>query len=248
LSPTGFGLLNATAVNLIYGVLVLVLIIDFRQIWQTNKNLFVTPVPELHRYSFKQVAILNILYFANFGSELAVVSVLPLFFANTFGLSPVAAGMIASSYAFMNLMSRPGGGWLSDKFGRKKTLLILTAGLALGYFVTRVITASWSVLFAVIIVMSCSFFVQAGEGAVFATVPLIKRRLTGQIAGMTGAYGNIGAVTYLLILTFVDYSTFFLVIACTAVLGFVTLLFLEEPKGQMAEINEDGSVELIHVG
>ena len=36
--------------------------------------------------------------------------------------------------------------------------------------------------------------------------------------------------------------------AGTAVIGFITLLFLEEPKGQMAEINEDGSVELIHVG
>ena len=32
------------------------------------------------------------------------------------------------------LMSRPGGGILSDKFGRKKVLMILTAGLAVGYF------------------------------------------------------------------------------------------------------------------
>jgi NNP family nitrate/nitrite transporter-like MFS transporter len=64
---------------------------------------------------------------------------------------------------------------------------------------------------------------------------------------MTGAYGNVGAVVYLTVLSFVDYSTFFLVIACTAVLGFVTLLFMEEPKGQMAEINADGSVELIDV-
>jgi NNP family nitrate/nitrite transporter-like MFS transporter len=101
---------------------------------------------------------------------------------------------------------------------------------------------------ATIVVMACSFFVQAGEGAVFATVPLIKRRLTGQIAGMTGAYGNVGAVVYLLILTFVDYSTFFMVIAGTAFLGFITLFFMAEPKGQIAEVNEDGSVELIHVG
>lgn len=248
LSPVGFNMINALMTNVIYGALVLVLIIDFRQVWLTNRDLFHTPVPELHRYRFKQVAILNILYFANFGSELAVVSVLPLFFLQTFGLSPVAAGMIASSYAFMNLMSRPGGGWLSDKFGRKLTLLILTFGLALGYLLTSMIDSTWSVWMATIVVMSCSFFVQSGEGAVFATVPLIKRRLTGQIAGMTGAYGNVGAVVYLLILTFVDYSTFFMVIAATAFLGFITLFFMTEPKGQIAEINEDGSVELIHVG
>lgn len=95
--------------------------------------------------------------------------------------------------------------------------------------------------------MICSFFVQAGEGAVFAAVPLIKRSLTGQIAGMTGAYGNVGAVVYLTVLTFVPYSQFFLVIAVTAVIGFVALLFMEEPKGSIAEVHEDGTVELISV-
>ena len=95
--------------------------------------------------------------------------------------------------------------------------------------------------------MACSFFVQAGEGAVFATVPLIKRRMTGQIAGMTGAYGNVGAVVYLTILSFVEYQTFFLVIAATAVLGFATLLLMEEPKGKITEVNDDGSITLIDV-
>ncbi len=78
-------------------------------------------------------------------------------------------------------------------------------------------------------------------------MPLIKRRMTGQIAGMTGAYGNVGAVCYLTILSLVDYSTFFYVIAATAVLGFVTLLMMEEPSGQIAEVNDDGSVTMIDV-
>ena len=71
--------------------------------------------------------------------------------------------------------------------------------------------------------------------------------MTGQIAGMTGAYGNVGAVVYLTVLSFVSYQTFFLVIAATAVLGFVTLMFMEEPNGQIAEVNDDGSVTLINV-
>jgi len=45
----------------------------------------------------------------------------------------------------------------------------------------------------------------------------------------------------------VSYQTFFMVIAATAILGFITLLFLEEPKGHMAEVNDDGTVELISV-
>ncbi|WP_188862498.1 NarK family nitrate/nitrite MFS transporter [Marinobacterium nitratireducens] len=247
LSPAGVSLLGDTASTLIYIGLVGFFLYDCYGAWRVNRDIFVKPVPEMHRYKFKQVAVLNMLYFATFGSELAVISMLPLFFAEVFELEPVYAGLLASGYAFMNLMSRPAGGLISDRCGRKSTLLVLTAGLALGYALMSVIDASWPLALAVIAAMACSFFVQAGEGAVFAVVPLIKRRLTGQVAGMTGAYGNVGAVFYLTVLSLVSYQTFFLVIAGTAVLGFVTLLLLEEPKGHMAEVNADGSVELISV-
>ncbi|MFA0525133.1 NarK family nitrate/nitrite MFS transporter [Vibrio sp. 10N.222.52.C3] len=247
LSPSNINMLSDMAVYSVYAGLAALYVYEVSQVWKVNKNVFKEEVPEIHQYKFKQVAVLNVLYFATFGSELAVVSMLPLFFSETFELTPVLAGMVASAYAFMNLMSRPGGGWISDKFGRKPTLLILTIGLAVGYFAMGQVDSTWPVWLAVVAAMACSFFVQAGEGAVFATVPLIKRRMTGQIAGMTGAYGNVGAVVYLTVLSFVSYQTFFLVIAATAVLGFVTLLFMEEPNGQIAEINDDGSVTLINV-
>ncbi|MEZ9353446.1 MFS transporter [Vibrio splendidus] len=247
LSPSNIDMLSDMAVNSVYAGLAALYVYEVSQVWKVNKNVFKEEVPEIHQYKFKQVAVLNVLYFATFGSELAVVSMLPLFFSDTFELTPVLAGMVASAYAFMNLMSRPGGGWISDKFGRKPTLLILTIGLAVGYFAMGQVDSTWPVWLAVVAAMACSFFVQAGEGAVFATVPLIKRRMTGQIAGMTGAYGNVGAVVYLTVLSFVSYQTFFLVIAATAVLGFVTLLFMEEPNGQIAEVNDDGSVTLINV-
>ncbi|MEZ8320989.1 NarK family nitrate/nitrite MFS transporter [Vibrio splendidus] len=247
LSPSNINMLSDMAVYSVYAGLAALYVYEVSQVWKVNKNVFKEEVPEIHQYKFKQVAVLNVLYFATFGSELAVVSMLPLFFSDTFELTPVLAGMVASAYAFMNLMSRPGGGWISDKFGRKPTLLILTIGLAVGYFAMGQVDSTWPIWLAVVAAMACSFFVQAGEGAVFATVPLIKRRMTGQIAGMTGAYGNVGAVVYLTVLSFVSYQTFFLVIAATAVLGFVTLLFMEEPNGQIAEVNDDGSVTLINV-
>ena len=247
LSPTNIDMISSSVTYSIYVLLVAIYIYEWTQVWKVNKNIFTTPVPEIHQYKFKQVAVLNILYFATFGSELAVVSMLPLFFLETFELTPVVAGMVASAYAFMNLVSRPGGGWISDKFGRKITLVILTAGLALGYLLMAQITSGWTLWIAVVAAMLCSFFVQAGEGAVFATVPLIKRRMTGQIAGMTGAYGNVGAVVYLTVLSFVSYQTFFYVIAVTAFIGLVTLTLMAEPKGQMAEVNEDGSVTMIDV-
>lgn len=249
LSPTGVALLSDTAVTSIWIGLVVLFFYQVYHIWLVNKDHLKAGVPELDKYSFKQVAILDWAYFVTFGSELAVVSMLPLFFLETFDtLTPVQAGLLASGFAFMNLVARPTGGWFSDNFGRRKALMILIGGLATGYFVLSMVDSNWWIALAVIATMCCSFFVQAGEGAVFAVVPLIKRRMTGQIAGMAGAYGNVGAVTYLTILSFVDYSTFFMVIGASALILFFIVLFMRDPKGQISEVMPDGTVHMIDVG
>ena len=72
---------------------------------------------------------------------------------------------------------------------------------------------------------------------------------TGQIAGMTGAYGNVGGVTFLTVLSFVSPQTFFLVIAVTGLATLaVTQFFMDEPAGKIAEVLPDGTVQLIDVG
>ena len=247
LSPAGVSLLSAGITQAIYIGLVLLYGYQVLQIYKVNKDIFVKPVPKIHQYKFKQVAVLDLAYLATFGSELAVISMLPLFFSNTFDITAVQAGILASGFAFMNLISRPIGGYFSDRFGRKKTLSICISGLAVGYYVMSLITAEWAIVFAVMATMVCSFFVQAGEGAVFAVVPLVKRRLTGQVAGMAGAYGTVGAVTFLTVLSFVSAQTFFLVIAGTAVVTLIAVQFMDEPSGQMSEIMPDGTVQMIDV-
>ncbi|HRX72210.1 MAG: NarK family nitrate/nitrite MFS transporter [Candidatus Competibacteraceae bacterium] len=247
LSPANLSLLSADISTGIYIALVILFAYNVYKIIHVNSEALSQPIPEIHRYKFKQVAVLNLAYLVTFGSELAVVSMLPLFFKDTFNLSLVQAGLLASGFAFMNLAARPGGGLISDHFGRKKTLTILLLGLAVGYFAMSQINSSWPLTVAVITTMACSFFVQAGEGAVFAMVPLIKRRLTGQIAGMTGAYGNVGGVLFLTVLSFVDASIFFLVIAGSAVVVLGITQLLDEPAGQIAEIMPDGTVQMIDV-
>jgi len=254
------GMLSETTVNSIYIFLVVVYLYQTSVVYKINKDIFKNPVPEIHRYKFKNVSMLNLSYFCTFGSELAVVSMLPLFFLDTFkdtaGMTQVVAGMVAASFAFVNLVARPVGGFVSDTFGRKKALMILLGGLSIGYFLLTLISPSWGawgaysgVILAVALAMFCSFFVMAGEGAVFALVPLIKRRMTGQIAGLTGAYGNVGAVIYLTTLSFVSDQMFFITIGCSALIVLVFVaLFLDEPKGQMAEVLPDGTVQMIDVG
>lgn len=247
LSPVGMSMLSQSVTYGIYVGLITLFFYQVYHIYKVNKEVFVTKVADIHRYKFKQVAVLNLAYLATFGSELAVVSMLPLFFSDTFDISAVQAGLLASGYAFMNLVSRPIGGLFSDRLGRKLTLTICIAGLTVGYLIMGMITPEWLLVFAVMATMACSFFVQAGEGAVFAVVPLVKRRLTGQIAGMAGAYGSVGAVTFLTVLSLVSAQTFFFVIAGTAVVALIAVQFMDEPSGQMAEVLPDGTVQMIDV-
>lgn len=248
LSPTGVALLSQSTTYILYGVLVALCIYQFSQIYNVNKEMLQHGAPEHDKYKFNQVAVLNWSYFVTFGSELAVVSMLPAFFLETFeGMTLAKAGMLGAAFAFMNLIARPGGGYISDKMGRRKSLSVFVLGLSVGYFVLAQVSSSWPVGLAVLAVMACSFFVQAGEGAVFAIVPLVKRRMTGQIAGMTGAYGNVGAVSFLTIYSFVDASTFFMVIGACALVVFSIVQFLVEPQGHMTEVMDDGTIQKIEL-
>ncbi len=249
LSPAGIGLLSEGFTLGLYVFLTAYFCQQVFKIYSVNKENLNTEIPELHKYKFKQVAILNLAYMVTFGSEVAVVSMLALQFTSIFpewSLAKCAA--IAASFMAMNLFARPLGGYFSDKLGRRLALLVMLTGSSLGYYVMSLMDGTWSTAMVLAVVIPCSFAVQAGAGAVFAVVPLIKRRLTGQIAGMTGAYGNVGAATFLLVFSLSDAQTFFTVISiCSVAVFFMIAIFLDEPRGHMAEINEDGSVELIEI-
>lgn len=244
---------------IIWGVLALMYLYKGFQIIKFNLPRIKAGVPEKERYPFSSVAALNTTYFANFGAELAVVSMLPMFFEGIFNFTPQMAGVIAMSFAFVNLFARPLGGYLSDKMGsRKKTMLMYMVGITLGFFLMGLISryngvgadgstllapmfdGAWWIVVSVVITMFCSLFVQGAEGATFAMIPSIKKELTGRIAGMAGAYGNVGAVAYLFILTQVDYKTFFFILSMGAGISVVACLFLlKEPKGSFGEEDQD---------
>jgi len=176
-------------------------------------------------------------YVTSFGSELAAVSVLPLFFEQTFGLNHVVAGMVAASYPFLNLVSRPSGGLISDRLGsRKWTMVFITFGIGVGYLMAHYISASWALPIAIAATMFSAYFAQAGCGATYGIVPLVKKEITGQISGNVGAYGNFGGVVYLTIFSLTDVPTLFTVMGLAAmVCASLCAFFLKEPKGSFAD-------------
>ena len=71
--------------------------------------------------------------------------------------------------------------------------------------------------------------------AVYAIVPLVKKRVSGQIAGIAGAYGNVGGLAFLTILLFVGNRAFFLVIAAASVIStLVARFWLVEPAASFS--------------
>jgi NNP family nitrate/nitrite transporter-like MFS transporter len=227
------GYLDDMTAAICYAAIAVVIVYQLVQAWRQNAPVLRRGVPADDRYPFRSVAALNTTYFANFGAELAVVSMLPLFFEETWGLSAAAAGMIASSFAFVNLFARPMGGLVSDRMGNRKfVMLAYMFGIGVGFALMGLMDSTWPLIIAVAITIFCSFFVQGAEGATFGIIPSIKRRVTGQISGMAGAYGNVGAVVYLTIFTFVDSSTFFFIISAGAFVSWlVCLAWLKEPEG-----------------
>ncbi|MCQ8105121.1 MFS transporter [Methylomonas sp. SURF-2] len=217
-----------------------------RQLVNTNAERLSQPIPSIHHYRYRQVAILAVAYLVTFGSKLAVLSMLPMFFFHTFSasqnISMLDAGLLASSFVITNIVARPAGGWLSDRIGRKLSILLFICGLAGGYLLMALISAQWSIGLAVLVTLVCSLFMQAAEGAIFAFVPLVRRAITGEVAGIVGAYGNAGAILFLILLTFLPYTGFFLLLGgcCLLLLGLI--VHLEEPKNFISQILPDGTV------
>lgn len=248
LGPVNMGWLSAELSYSIYAIISAIYLWQAWKIIQINKSVFTQDIPEMYQYSFKQVAILDLAYMVTFGSELALVSMLPLFYIDTFGLSLVSAGILAGIYPVMNLIARPAGGIMSDRIGRKLSLTILFTGIALTFILLGQVSASWAIVLVVGNTILCGLFSKGGSGAVYAMVPLIQRRMTGQVAGMVGAYGNVGGLIFLTVLSFATPQVFFMVIGFTAFAVLLAiLLFLEEPKGQTAEVMPDGTVQMIDV-
>ena len=248
LGPSNLKLLPESATLPLYIGLVALYAFQLFDTWRINKDIFSKPVDALQRYRFSQVMVLDVAYFITFGSELAVISILPLLFKDMFGLSLAAAGFLGASFGMTAFFARPIGGWLSDKYGRKITLAVLLSGTAVGYFGMSAMSANTGIGFALLATVFCSLFVNASNGATYAMLPMIKRRLTGQIAGMVGAFGNVGGVVFLAIFAATNPSTLFLIAAGGAMISsLLVAFFIQNPKGHIAETMPDGSVALIEV-
>lgn len=155
-----------------------------------------------------RLAVLAVCYAVSFGTELTMVALLPTYFGTMFGLKTVAAGLMGSMFAFTNLVTRPSGGIVSDLSGdRRKTLAVLLAGSVVIFGVMAAMGPHAPIAAVVVVIVLASVFIQGANGAVFAAVPGVRPDSTGQVAGMVGAYGNMGGLALASVLYFTATSS-----------------------------------------
>jgi NNP family nitrate/nitrite transporter-like MFS transporter len=249
LAQPKLGFLNPAGMYAIWALLAGLYAYQSYQAWSVNRDVVLgrKQFGPNERYEFSQVALLQFTYITNFGSELAAVSMLPVFFEKTFHLEHAAAAMIAATYPFLNLFSRPSGGIVSDKFGsRKWTMVIISLAIGISYLMASQINKGWAIPLAVAVTMLAALFAQAGCGATYGIVPLIKKEITGQVAGNVGAYGNFGGVVYLTIFSLTNASVLFETMGIAALIcGLMCAFFLKEPRNSFGTENADQTTPIL---
>ena len=177
---------------------------------------------------------LTLFYFLAFGGFVAMYLYLPKLLTGVHHLSKTDAGYRAAGFAFLAVMARPAGGWLSDRIGAERVLricfiatIILAAGLAGTYKHIVPLT---------ICCLTVAVALGLGMGAVFKLVPSWFPTEVGAVTGVVGAAGGLGGFFPPLVMALVksltgSYMLGFVLLAAVAVACLVVLMSFARPSG-----------------
>ena len=131
----------------------------------------------------------SLIYIVTFGGFIGLVTFLPTYFYDQFGVTKVEAGQLTMLAAVMGSGIRVIGGWISDKVGGINTLTFVLVTVA----VLLVITGNVTSLTATTLLFMCCFAaLGAGNGALFQLVPLRWPATTAVAGSMIGEIGALG--------------------------------------------------------
>lgn len=137
----------------------------------------------------RDTRLFSLFYGVTFGGFVGLASFLSIFLRDQYGVSKVQAGDLASLCVFAGSFLRPVGGFLADKLGGIRMLLILystTTLLALGLGQMPSLGIAVLLLF---LIMAC---LGIGNGSVFQLVPQRYPGRVGVATGILGAAGGLG--------------------------------------------------------
>jgi NNP family nitrate/nitrite transporter-like MFS transporter len=176
---------------------------------------------------------LTLFYFLAFGGFVAMFLYLPKLLTGEHDLSKADAGARAAGFALLAVIGRPLGGWLSDRVGAARILLVCFVGVGVLALVLAV--AYTSMLPLTLACLTMALVLGLGTGAVFKLVPEWFPDRVGAVTGVVGAAGGLGGFFPPLVMGVVKSSTGgyalgFVLMSLVAVLCLGVLGALRSPR------------------
>lgn len=129
------------------------------------------------------------LYGLTFGGFVGFTSFLTTFFNDQYQVSRVSAGDFTTLVVVAGSLLRPLGGWLSDRIGGYRLLLLLLLGVSCALMAAATLPPL-PVIIGILFV--ATGFLGMGNGAVFQLVPQRFPDRMGLVTGVVGAAGGLG--------------------------------------------------------
>jgi len=142
-------------------------------------------------------------YFCSFGQELSINSILGAYYLKNFPyLGQTSSGRWAAMFGLLNIYGRPAGGIIADFIYKRtngslwaKKILIHVLGIVMAVFMLAIgFTDSKHRDTMVGLVAGLAFFMDAGNGAIYALVPHVHPQANGIVSGAVGGIGNFGGI------------------------------------------------------
>jgi len=132
---------------------------------------------------------LSFLYSLTFGGFVGFASFLTTFFHEQYQLTRVTAGDFTTLVVVSGSLLRPVGGWLADRVGGYRLLVMLLAGAAV---CVGAVASLPPVYVTVVLLFVGMGMLGMGNGAVFQLVPQRFPDRMGIVTGVVGAAGGLG--------------------------------------------------------
>jgi len=180
---------------------------------------------------------LTLFYFMAFGGFVAMFLYLPKLLTGVHDLSKADAGARAAGFALLAVIGRPTGGWLSDRIGAARVLLVSFIAVAV---LALVLAAAYTAIVPLTIAcLTMAVALGLGTGAVFKLVPEWFPDRVGSVTGVVGAAGGLGGFFPPLVMGIVKsatggYALGFALMALVALACLVVLRALRVPQAAAA--------------
>ena len=176
---------------------------------------------------------LTLFYFLAFGGFVAMFLYLPKLLTGVHDLTKADAGARAAGFALLAVIGRPTGGWLSDRVGASRVLLVSFVSVGV---LALVLAAAYEAMVPLTIAcLTMALALGLGTGAVFKLVAEWFPDRVGTVTGVVGAAGGLGGFFPPLVMGVVKsatggYALGFVLMSLVAVACLVVLWGVREPR------------------